>query len=132
MTGGGDEVGSALLVNDDIRVVSFTGSTDVGRAVSEKTAPSFKKVHLEMGGKNVVIVMDDANLELGDRRLRGAASAQRVNGNVRPPAASSSTRRCTGRSSIDSLAGEGACVGDGLDPGTGDGAVGERRTARRL
>ena len=47
-----------------VRVVSFTGSTDVGRTVSEQAAPSFKKVHLEMGGKNVIIVMDDANLDL--------------------------------------------------------------------
>jgi len=47
-----------------VRVVSFTGSTDVGRTVSERSAPSFKKVHLEMGGKNVIMVMDDANLEL--------------------------------------------------------------------
>src|SRR5207244_2086975 len=64
VTGGGEEVGSALLVSDDVRVVSFTGSTDVGRTVSERTAPSFKKVHLEMGGKNVVMIMDDANLDL--------------------------------------------------------------------
>src|SRR5205823_6708190 len=42
----------------------FTGSTEVGRTVSEKTAASFKKVHLEMGGKNVIIVMDDAKLDL--------------------------------------------------------------------
>ncbi len=47
-----------------MRVVSFTGSTDVGRSVSEQAAPSFKKVHLEMGGKNVIMIMDDANLEL--------------------------------------------------------------------
>jgi acyl-CoA reductase-like NAD-dependent aldehyde dehydrogenase len=64
VTGDGGEVGNALLVSDDVRVVSFTGSTDVGRIVSEKAAPTFKKTHLEMGGKNVVIVMDDANLEL--------------------------------------------------------------------
>jgi len=64
VTGGGGDVGSAMLVNDDVRVVSFTGSTDVGRTVSEKAAPSFKKVHLEMGGKNVIMVMDDANLDL--------------------------------------------------------------------
>jgi len=64
VTGGGAEVGSAMLVSDDVRVVSFTGSTDVGRTVSERAAPSFKKVHLEMGGKNVIMVMDDANLEL--------------------------------------------------------------------
>ena len=64
VTGGGEEVGNALLVDDDVRVVSFTGSTDVGRTVSEKAAPSFKKVHLEMGGKNVIMIMDDAKLDL--------------------------------------------------------------------
>ena len=64
VTGGGGEVGNALLVSDAVRVVSFTGSTEVGRTVSEQAAPSFKKVHLEMGGKNVIMVMDDANLEL--------------------------------------------------------------------
>src|SRR3954465_6719683 len=64
VTGGGGDVGNALLVSDAVRVVSFTGSTDVGRTVSERSAPSFKKVHLEMGGKNVIMIMDDANLEL--------------------------------------------------------------------
>src|SRR5436190_19741855 len=43
VTGGGDEVGHAILVSDAVRVVSFTGSTDVGRKVSEQAAPSFKK-----------------------------------------------------------------------------------------
>jgi alpha-ketoglutaric semialdehyde dehydrogenase len=64
VTGGGEEVGEALTVADDVRVVSFTGSTAVGRLVSQKAAPAFKKVHLEMGGKNVIMIMDDANLEL--------------------------------------------------------------------
>jgi aldehyde dehydrogenase (NAD+) len=64
VTGGGGEVGDALSASDDVRVVSFTGSTDVGRVVSEKAAPSFKKVHLEMGGKNVILIMEDANLDL--------------------------------------------------------------------
>ncbi len=64
VTGGGDEVGNAMLVSDSVRVISFTGSTDVGRKVSEVAAPSFKKVHLEMGGKNVIMVMDDAKLDL--------------------------------------------------------------------
>src|SRR5712691_160808 len=64
VTGGGGEVGNAMLVSDTVRVVSFTGSTEVGRTVSEKAAPSFKKVHLEMGGKNVIMIMEDANLEL--------------------------------------------------------------------
>jgi len=44
--------------------VSFTGSTAVGRIVSQKTAPTFKKVHLEMGGKNVIMIMDDADIDL--------------------------------------------------------------------
>ncbi len=64
VTGGGGDVGNALLVHDTVRVVSFTGSTEVGRTVSQAAAPSFKKVHLEMGGKNVIMIMDDANLEL--------------------------------------------------------------------
>jgi len=64
VTGGGEEVGDALLADDDIRVVSFTGSTDVGRTVSKRAAPSFKRVHLEMGGKNVIMILEDANLDL--------------------------------------------------------------------
>jgi acyl-CoA reductase-like NAD-dependent aldehyde dehydrogenase len=64
VTGGGGDVGTAMVVSDTVRIVSFTGSTDVGRTVSEHAAPSFKKVHLEMGGKNVILIMDDANLEL--------------------------------------------------------------------
>jgi acyl-CoA reductase-like NAD-dependent aldehyde dehydrogenase len=64
VTGRGGDVGQALLVNEHLRAVSFTGSTAVGRSVGAAAAPFFKKVHLEMGGKNVVIVMDDANLEL--------------------------------------------------------------------
>jgi aldehyde dehydrogenase (NAD+) len=64
VTGGGGDVGNALLVSDAVRVVSFTGSTEVGRTVSLQAAPSFKKVHLEMGGKNVIMIMEDANLEL--------------------------------------------------------------------
>src|SRR5436189_3724504 len=57
VTGGGGVVGSALLVSDTVRVVSFTGSTDVGRIVSQQAAPSFKQVHLEMGGKNGIMIM---------------------------------------------------------------------------
>ena len=50
--------------NPDVNLVSFTGSTEVGRIVSQACAPTFKKCHLEMGGKNIIIVMDDANLDL--------------------------------------------------------------------
>ena len=61
---GGADVGTRLSTHEDVRVVSFTGSTAVGRQVNQNAAPGFKKVHLEMGGKNVIIVMDDAQLEL--------------------------------------------------------------------
>jgi len=64
VTGGGAEVGDVLSSSRDVRVVSFTGSTAVGRTVSEKTAGDFKKVHLEMGGKNVIMIMEDAALDL--------------------------------------------------------------------
>jgi alpha-ketoglutaric semialdehyde dehydrogenase len=64
VTGGGGEVGDAILDSPHVRVVSFTGSTEVGRHVNEACAPTFKKVHLEMGGKNVIMVMEDADLDL--------------------------------------------------------------------
>ena len=53
VTGDGDEVGTPLTTHAAVRVVSFTGSTHVGRIVNQASAPGFKKVHLEMGGKNV-------------------------------------------------------------------------------
>jgi aldehyde dehydrogenase (NAD+) len=64
VTGDGDAVGTPLTTHGAIRVVSFTGSTHVGRIVNQAAAPGFKKVHLEMGGKNVIMIMDDADLEL--------------------------------------------------------------------
>ena len=64
VTGDGDEVGTPLTTHAAVRVVSFTGSTQVGRIVNQASAPGFKKVHLEMGGKNVIMIMEDANLEL--------------------------------------------------------------------
>jgi acyl-CoA reductase-like NAD-dependent aldehyde dehydrogenase len=57
-------VGTPLMSHRDVGIVSFTGSTDVGRKVSEACAPGFKHCHLEMGGKNVIMVMDDARLDL--------------------------------------------------------------------
>src|SRR5918993_4656591 len=61
---GGADVGTVLATDERVQVVSFTGSTAVGRIVNQNAAPGFKKVHLEMGGKNVIIVMADAQLEL--------------------------------------------------------------------
>jgi aldehyde dehydrogenase (NAD+) len=64
VTGSGAQVGTALMTHDDVRVVSFTGSTEVGKKVAEACAGSFKHSCLEMGGKNIIMVMEDANLDL--------------------------------------------------------------------
>jgi acyl-CoA reductase-like NAD-dependent aldehyde dehydrogenase len=73
VTGGGREVGEPMLSHPKIRVISFTGSTDVGRHINTVCAPQFKHVHLEMGGKNVIMVMDDADVDLAvDGALWGA------------------------------------------------------------
>ena len=62
--GPGGTVGEALLHHPDVAVISFTGSTESGRHVAIEGAKSLKRVSLEMGGKNAVIVLDDADLDL--------------------------------------------------------------------
>lgn len=62
--GGGTEVGIALVEHPDVDLVSFTGSTSVGKKISEIASRSLKRVSLELGGKNAQIVMEDANLDL--------------------------------------------------------------------
>jgi aldehyde dehydrogenase (NAD+) len=64
VTGFGSKIGGPLTEHPDIRAVSLTGSSDVGRIVGESCARSFKRCSLELGGKNPMIVLDDANLEL--------------------------------------------------------------------
>src|SRR5215831_714261 len=71
--GSGSEVGDPLVTHPDVKVVSFTGSTEVGRRISIAIAPSFKRLHLEMGGKNAILVMEDADLDLAvDGAIWGA------------------------------------------------------------
>ncbi|HEX5391199.1 MAG TPA: aldehyde dehydrogenase family protein, partial [Burkholderiaceae bacterium] len=60
--GPGSQVGQTLLNHTDIDAISFTGSVDTGRRVLAATAPRFAKVQLEMGGKNPLVVLDDADL----------------------------------------------------------------------
>ncbi|WP_075618489.1 aldehyde dehydrogenase family protein [Paenisporosarcina indica] len=62
--GSGADVGTAMIDHPDVKVISFTGSTETGRSVAERGGRNLKKVSLEMGGKNAVIVMDDADLGL--------------------------------------------------------------------
>lgn len=62
--GSGSEIGDAMVHHPGIRVISFTGSNEVGRQIAADCGAQLKKVSLEMGGKNAVIVMDDADIEL--------------------------------------------------------------------
>lgn len=62
--GPGGTVGETLIHHPDVAVVSFTGSTEMGRHVAVEGAKTLKRVSLEMGGKNAVIVLDDADLDL--------------------------------------------------------------------
>lgn len=62
--GTGVTIGTALIEHPDVKVISFTGSTETGSKVAELGGKHLKKVSLEMGGKNAVIVMADADLEL--------------------------------------------------------------------
>jgi aldehyde dehydrogenase (NAD+) len=64
VSGDGPNAGAPLAEHSDVPVVSFTGSTAVGRLVAEACAPQFKHCSLEMGGKNIIIVLEDANLDL--------------------------------------------------------------------
>jgi aldehyde dehydrogenase (NAD+) len=73
VTGFGPDAGAPIVEHPDVRAISFTGSSEVGRTVGEVAARSFKPCSLEMGGKNAIIIMDDANLDLAlDGVLWGA------------------------------------------------------------
>src|ERR1700736_1745179 len=69
VTGYGPEAGAPLLEHPEVRAISFTGSSAVGRTIGTTAAKSFKHCSLELGGKNPMIVLDDANLDLA---LEGA------------------------------------------------------------
>jgi alpha-ketoglutaric semialdehyde dehydrogenase len=62
VTGSGAVIGNELTSNPTIKAVSFTGSTDVGRAIHKRAAEHFIRTQLEMGGKNPIVVLADANL----------------------------------------------------------------------
>ncbi len=61
---GGDDAGKAVVADPNIQLISFTGSSETGKIVAQHCAAQHKRVSLEMGGKNAVILMDDADLQL--------------------------------------------------------------------
>ena len=64
VTGAGSEVGNELVVNPDVRAVSFTGSNEVGSSLYAQGAQQMKKCQCEMGGKNPLVVLADADINL--------------------------------------------------------------------
>lgn len=63
VSGPGRPVGEAMVSHPDIDMISFTGSTAAGRRIFELAAPTIKKVVMELGGKSVSLLLDDADLE---------------------------------------------------------------------
>ena len=61
--GTGVEAGAPLVSHPDVRFVSFTGGTSTGSIVARNAAASFKKISLELGGKNATIILDDCDLD---------------------------------------------------------------------
>ena len=107
-----------LVNHPTVNLLSFTGSTEVGRIVSEACAPTFKKCHLEMGGKNIIIVMDDANLDLA---VEGAVWGGFGTTGQRCTAASRvAVQKKVYREFVDRFVArvKALKVGDGLDPST--------------
>jgi aldehyde dehydrogenase (NAD+) len=121
--GMGPDAGAPLVTHQDVAAVSFTGSTDTGRLVNQACAASFKPCHLEMGGKNIIIVMDDANLDLA---VEGAVWGGFGTSGQRCTAASRvALHQKVYREFVDRFAQRvrGLKIGDGLDPETEVGPV---------
>ena len=116
--GAGETVGAHLVRHPDVPLISFTGSRETGMLVTQNAAPELKHVHLELGGKNAVIVMDDADLDLSVDGIVWSAFG-------------TTGQRCTAASRViatgrvyDELcsrlagAAEGLRLGHGLEPDT--------------
>ena len=118
VTGTGPVAGEALMAHPDVDMVSFTGSSGVGRRVMETAAATSKRVHLELGGKAPFVVMDDADLEAA---VHGAVAGSLINSGQDCTAA---TRAIVHRSLVDDfVAGvadlmSGVRLGDPRDPAT--------------
>jgi aldehyde dehydrogenase (NAD+) len=130
--GGGAVVGEHLVKHPDVPLISFTGSHEVGQRVQQNAAPYLKNVHLELGGKNAVIVMDDADLELAADGILWSAFG-------------TSGQRCTAASRViaadrvyDELASrlvsraERLRLGHGLEPDTDVGPVINRAALEKI
>ena len=130
--GAGAVVGEHLVQHPAVPLISFTGSREVGVRVQSNAAPHLKNVHLELGGKNAIIVMDDADLDLAVEGILWSAFG-------------TSGQRCTAASRVvatgrvyDELASrlvertERLRLGNGLEPDTDVGPVVNRAALEKI
>lgn len=118
VSGSGGKVGDPLMTHPDVSVISFTGSTEVGRNVSTACAPDFRHCHLEMGGKNMILVLDDADLDLAvDGALWGGFG---TTGQRCTAASRVGVQKKVYRQFLDKFVARARSlkVGNGLDPAT--------------
>jgi aldehyde dehydrogenase (NAD+) len=130
--GGGTAVGVPLTEHPDVKMISFTGSSDVGKSIAAKCATSLKRLSLELGGKNAQIVLEDADLDLAvEGALWGAfgTTGQRCTATsrliVHRRVHDEMVRRLTERASRLRL-------GDGLEPATEVGPVVNRDAREKI
>jgi aldehyde dehydrogenase (NAD+) len=72
-TGSGSEVGDPIVESPDVPVISFTGHSSTGKSIAERAARRLKRVSLELGGKNAVVVLRDADLDLATEGILWSA-----------------------------------------------------------
>jgi alpha-ketoglutaric semialdehyde dehydrogenase len=118
LVSGYGDAGAALVEHPAVRLISFTGSTETGKLVSIRCAQSLKRVSLEMGGKNAIIVLDDAAIDLAIEGILWSAfgtSGQRCTACSRVI-----VHHAVGRELIEKLVtrAETLRLGDGLQPTT--------------
>jgi aldehyde dehydrogenase (NAD+) len=73
VTGSGSDVGDAIVESPDVPVISFTGHSSTGKSIAERAARRLKRVSLELGGKNAVVVLRDADLDLATEGILWSA-----------------------------------------------------------
>jgi alpha-ketoglutaric semialdehyde dehydrogenase len=130
--GSGSETGDVLLKHPDVDLISFTGSTETGKHINVEAAKSLKRVSLELGGKNAIIVMDDADIDLAVDGIVWSAfgtSGQRCTAASRVIAHRSLSDDVTGR--LAKRAG-GMRLGYGLEDTTDVGPVVSRSQLERV
>ena len=118
VSGDGPNAGAPLSQHKAVPVISFTGSSAVGRIIAQACAPDFRHCSLEMGGKNIIIVLDDANLDLAiDGAVWGGfgTTGQRCTAASRIAVHKSVYKEFVGRF-VDRA--KSLKAGDGLDPST--------------